>query len=461
MGVVDACSSMKESLQSLRVWLSRPVDVASLALARICYGLIMLWEVIRYFRNGWIDRYWIDPDFHFTYFGFSWVSPWPGDGMHWHFFCLGILAIMITFGFLYRIAAVLFFLGFSYAFLLEQARYLNHFYLVSLVSFLMALVPANQIASIDARLGICRRKDSMPAWCLYLLRFQMGIVYFFGGIAKINSDWLAGEPLRTWLGYRAGFPIVGPLFEMEGVVMGMAYGGLLFDLLIVPLLLWRPTRVPAFFAVLFFNFSNAIIFTIGIFPFFAIAMSTLYFSPDWPRRYFVWPRIGEALQSNGADLLVSRLVVGFLALYVGWQSLLPLRHWLYPGNPAWTEEGHLYSWRMKLRSKSGRISFYATNLDTGEEFRIKPSKYMEDWQAKHLATKPDMMLQFVDYAGKQLKQEGITNLAIRAESYVSLNGRPRVQFVDPSVDLLRKSRSLFPKDWLLPLDESLPPREAE
>jgi hypothetical protein len=111
-----------------------PVDIAALVYFRIVFGAIMLWEVWRYFEYGWIERYWVDPKFHFTYYGFDWIRPWPSPFMHYHMAGLGVLAAMILLGLWYRVSTVLFFLGFTYIFLLEQARYLNHFYFVCLVS---------------------------------------------------------------------------------------------------------------------------------------------------------------------------------------------------------------------------------------------------------------------------------------------------------------------------------------
>jgi vitamin K-dependent gamma-carboxylase len=437
-------------------WLGRPVDIASIVLMRVSFGLLMLWEVTRYFNHDWIEEYWIEPQFHFHYFGFDWVRVWPGDGMYWHFVGIGVLAFLVTVGLFYRFASVLLFLAFSYVFLLEQARYLNHFYLVCLVSFLMAVIPAHGAGSLDVRLGLYRRRDTVPNWCLALLRFQMGVVYFFGGIAKINGDWLAGEPLRTWLRARGDYPLIGPLFENEGVVMSMVYGGLLFDLLIVPLLLWRPTRGIGFLGVLFFNLMNAMLFNIGIFPWFAIAMSTLYFASDWPRRFFVF----KAVECDGARKPVSQVrshvVMAFCCVYVGWQLFLPTRHWLYPGQVSWTEEGHLYAWHMKLRSKSGRVKFFVKNEDNGQETTVNIPDFMETWQARRMATKPDMIIQFAHSLGDKLAREGMTNLSIRCEARVSLNGRKSQFLIDPEVNLLTKERSWKAKDWVLPLLQPLP-----
>ena len=271
--------SLGAALRALPARLFAPVDIASLACFRIVFGAIMLWEVIRYFSHGWIERYFITPTFHFTFYGFGWVQPWPGDGMYWHFFALGVLALLIMVGFLYRLSAALFFLGFTYVFLLDQARYLNHFYLVCLLSLLMVLIPAHRALSVDALARPSLRAATAPAWALWLLRAQVGLVYFYAGVAKLNGDWLRGEPIRDWLAYRTDFPIIGPLFTQEPVMWMFAYGGLLLDLLLAPLLLWRRTRWFAFALAVLFHLLNAGLFSIGIFPWLMIAATVMFFPP--------------------------------------------------------------------------------------------------------------------------------------------------------------------------------------
>src|SRR6476661_5165858 len=122
---------------SLMERLFAPVDIGWLVFFRIAFGSIMMCEVWRYFKEGWINRYYIDPQLHFTYYGFSWVQPWEGQGMYLHFGALGCLAFCIMAGFCYRVAAALFFLGFTYVFRLDQTQFLNHFYMVCLISFLL------------------------------------------------------------------------------------------------------------------------------------------------------------------------------------------------------------------------------------------------------------------------------------------------------------------------------------
>src|SRR5262245_1967152 len=160
---------------------------------------MMLWALWDFHAKNLITTDYAAPIFHFTYFGFEWVKPWPGSGMYWHFAALAVLAVFLIVGFLYRLSAFLFWLGFTYVFLLEKAVYLNHYYLVSLLAFLLIFLPANRAWSIDARLWPALRSDYVPAWTQWLLRFQVGLPYVFGGIAKLNADWFHGQPMQIWL----------------------------------------------------------------------------------------------------------------------------------------------------------------------------------------------------------------------------------------------------------------------
>lgn len=176
-----------------------PVDISSIVVFRIAFGLIMLWEVNRYPSYGWVASYYIDPVYNFPYVGFEWVKPLPGNLMYVHFYALALLAVFITLGLWYRISATLFWLGFTYVFLLEKAHYLNHLYLVVLISFLMIFIPAHRSFSLDARRHPGWQSDTVPTWALAVLATQVAIIYVYGGLAKINWDWLNGEPMRTWM----------------------------------------------------------------------------------------------------------------------------------------------------------------------------------------------------------------------------------------------------------------------
>jgi len=446
------------------IWsrLFAPVDIASLVFFRIAFGLIMLWEVLRYFDNKWIKFYWMDTTFHFTYWGFDWVRPWPGDGMYLHFFILGILAVCITIGLWYRFMAALFFLGFTFVFLLDKAKYLNHYYLICLISLLMIFMPANRAFSIDAWRNPDIRSETAPAWVVWILRFQIGVPYFFGGLSKLNGDWLRGEPMSGWLAARMDFPIIGHLFAERWIAYFFSYAGLLSDLLVVPLLLWSRTRSFAFFVILIFHLLNSRLFNIGIFPWFMIAATLIFFPPDWPRRIlrFFWPSTTRKLQIEHTEISRSNLsqviILVLLGIYVSFQILMPLRHFLYPGNVNWTEEGHRYSWHMKLRHKTTKIKFYATDPKTKKSWVVDQRYYLTPMQIHKMSKRPDMIHQFSQYLSNELTMPGYEQFEIHAYVVNSLNVRKPQLLIDPKVNLAAEERSLFPAKWIKPLKEPLP-----
>ncbi len=470
--VVVSSDAKEDFLHRLCVALFKPVDISFLVFFRILFGGIMLWEVYRYFTNGWIRRYYIEPAINFTYYGFSWVKPWPGQGMYIHFLVLGVAAACLMVGFFYRFAAPVFFLTFTYAFLLEQTRYLNHLYLVCLIGFVMCFLPAERAFSVDALLRRKIRSDVVPAWILWLLRVQVGIPYFYGGIAKLNSDWVhGGEPMRTWLRPFARVPTFGPIFSSDFVVYFFVIGGLMLDLLIVPLLLWRRTRPLAVPAAIFFNLSNALIFDIGIFPWMMLGSLLIYFPPDLLRRVAkaFWspddeasqktPRLAET-SNNELSFASQKIIVGLLAIYLGFQVIFPLRHYLYPGNVSWTEEGHNFAWHMKLRTKEGEAVFTVTDPKSGQTWTIKPEGYLKSHQLMKMITKPDLIIQFSHYLAEEKRREGYDNVEVRARIMVSLNGRQPQLLVDPNVDLAKQEVSLLPARWIVPLSTPLESRQA-
>ncbi len=438
-----------------------PVDISWLVFFRVVFGGVMLVEVGRYFAYHWIETF-NASDFHFTYYAFEWVKPWPDPGMHIHFALLGIAALCLALGFCYRFMAVAFFLGFTYVFLLDETRYLNHFYLICLISFLMIFLPAHRAWSVDAWLSPALRSEVCPAWTLWLMRAQIGIPYFFGGIAKLSPDWLHGEPMRLWLAGRAHLPVIGPHVHEEWLVYFFVLGGLLLDLFIVPCLLWRRTRVPAFLAAASFHLLNSQLFRIGIFPWLMLGATFIFFPPDAVRRLLGRLKLSSRVAFEPATSATvpwwrpHTSVAAAVLLYVAFQVLMPLRHFLYPGDVHWTEEGHRFSWHMKLRTKSGEASFDLASPATGRTWVVDPFMHLSDSACEKMATHPDMLLQYSHYLAAQKRHEGVPDVEVRVRSMVSLNGRPPRPLIDPRVDLAKQPRTLSHVDWILPLNEPLP-----
>ncbi len=389
-----------------------------------------------------------------------------------HFAAMGILALLIAIGLFYRLASLLFFLSFTYVFLLDKAYYLNHFYLIALLSFLLAVVPAHRAFSLDRRLHFASRPEEVPQWSVLLLRAQVFIVYFYAGLAKLNADWLRGEPIRMWLAERTEFPIVGTYFTSEWMVFLVAYGGLLFDLSIGFLLLWRRTRLPAFGLTALFHLMNANLFSIGIFPYLAMAATSIFAEPDWPRpmlaKLRVWLSAGRfqgdpqlpsrsapAVMQAGPEPFKTALILALAHIYLLSQLLIPLRHFLYPGNVSWTEEGHRFSWHMKLRDKEAELHIYLTDPRTGASWEVSPAVDLSAKQLDEMRTRPGMILQYVHHLADRMSMAGQPRPIIRVDHWVSLNGRPYQRMIDPHVDLVGVRPSDGASVWILPLTTHL------
>lgn len=469
------------SISHLRAWLGRPVDPSSLGAFRIWFGLCILVEVLRYFEYGWIRAYFIRPILYFTYPGFDWVRPWPGDWMYAHFVVLGLAAAAVMLGAFYRVAIVVLFLAFTYVFLLDESNYLNHFYLISLLAFLLCWMPANRWAAWDRRGSAS--EPTVPFWTVFLLRAQLGLVYFYSGVARANSDWLRGQPLGDWLGGRSDLPVIGAFMDQPWATVVVSWGGLAFDLLIVPLALWRRTRPLAYLWAFGFHFLNLNFFSIGIFPWLAMGSMFIFSDPDWPkrlgRRVAGWfapsGRRGvrdkrRPARTSTSPAVMSALGFAGLAAYLIVQVLLPLRHWLYHGNVSWTEEGHVLSWHMKLRDKRAELrSITVINPRTGERVEHDAKGDLTSRQYSKMTRRPRMVLHYVRWLADRYEHAWGVRPRIHVDLVASLNGRPMQPLVDPHRDLASVTLRFGPSDWIVPLERSAvltpephpPPPEAD
>lgn len=431
----------------MRARLFAPSDLAPLIWLRIVFGAVLVVEMIRFAAHGWIRSYYVEPSFHFRYFGFSWVPHWPGEWMYLHFVLTGVAAALVTVGLFYRFAAPALFVGITYVFLLDQTHYLNHLYLVCLLACLLVLLPGGSAWALDARLGLTPQRSSAPTWMLWLMRAQIGLVYFFGGIAKLDRDWLSGVPGAMFLD---NHELTAPLAEREWAAKAFAYGGAGFDLLIVPALLHRRTRPFAVVAAILFHVSNDRLFSIGIFPWLMIAATPIFFEPKTVRRMLslVAPPPPEVAPSPPRW---PKAVVGFLAVWMAVQVALPLRHWLYPGEVNWTEEGHTFAWHMKLRNKRADAKFFLRYPD-GRQREVDPRELLTRRQYRKMSTRPDLILQFAHELARREAANGQPGVEVRARVRASLNGRRKTLLVDPSVDLSRQPWSLRPSPWIVPFD---------
>lgn len=479
-------------------FLFKPIDNASLIFFRVIFGILAFLDIAGIFGYYHLYKDSFNPEkFQFKYYGFEWVQPLPEPFMSLFFIGLMMVAILIIIGKWYRFATTIFAIGFAYTFFLEKAHYLNHGYLMMWLCTVMIFLPANRNFSTDALQNPDLQANRMPYWCLFILQFLMGVVYFYGGLAKINSDWLLNaQPLKIWLAAKGNMPILGWIWKQEITAWFMSWGGFCLDFFIVFFLLFKRMRIWAFCFVLFFHCVNLILFQIGIFPWMSLALTSLYFDPDFPRKVNAylknkWPKFGKIEQwwlnkTNNQPLpsptfpktdesvvltvaedvrstafgeikkwrLNRKLVLAFLIPIGLFHLTYPFRHHLLKGDVAWTEEGHRYSWRMMLRSKQGYGHFKIVDKKTGETERVNPGEYLSKKQRRKVYTHPDFVLQFAHYLQKIYWEEQGKDVEVYADVKVKLNGRKYQQYIDKEIDLTAVEWSFLEESpWIVPFKE--------
>ncbi len=422
----------------------------------------MLYSIIRIYLKGWIQTLYIEPSFHFSYYGFEWVKP-IGDYTYLIFFLCAISSFFVAIGYKYRISIILLFLSFTYIELMDKTTYLNHYYLVSLISFLMIFFPANASYSIDSYLNN-RSYKLIPKWNVDSLKLLVCIVYFYAGIAKINSDWLIdAQPLKIWLTSKYDLPLVGnTLFQMTWVHLFFSWAGMLYDLLIGFILLNRRTRPFGFFLVVSFHIMTAILFpAIGMFPFIMITCSIIFFEQKTHKMilekvFSPFKKILKTIKKSELyDFKNPKIIQIVFAIFFSVQLLFPFRYFLYPGELFWKEQGYRFSWRVMLIEKKGFTEFKIVDTKTSESFYVINSDFLTEFQERQMSFQPDFILEYAHYLGDYYNQNGFNDVEVYAESFVTLNGRTSKRFIDSSVNLMKEKRGFKNKKWITNLDDEI------
>ena len=444
-------------LERIGGWLWEPVSSAPLATFRVLFGLAMAYGTLRFWSLGWIEDHFMNTRVQFKYYGFEWVGLLPPEGMYILYGGMFAGAVGLTLGLWYRFSALLFFFTFTYAELIDLTYYLNHYYFVSLVSFLLVWVPAQRRFSLDClrRPGLAVRE--VPRWTIFVFQVQIALVYVYAGLAKINSSWLIeAMPLRIWLPAQSGLPLIGPLFEWPALPWVFAWAGMLYDTTIVFWLCRAKSRPWAYASVLVFHGLTAALFQIGIFPLVMVVATWVYFPPgfheDLIRRVQTTvyrvdiPAAASATPATPGRALAVSL---FLFLYLGFQVLFPWRYLLYPGDVFWTEEGYRFSWRVMLMEKAGTATFYIKDRRSGREGIVDNSEFLRPHQEKQMAMQPDLILQYARFLERHYEKRGMYKPTVRVEAYVTLNAKPSRLLIDPQLDLTSVRDTWKPKKWIL------------
>ncbi len=439
---------------SLREYINESVHVAPLAVFRILFGAIIFISLVRFWLLGWIEDFYIKPQLHFPFYGFEFVKP-IGSYIYIIFAIAALSALFILAGYKYRLATAAFFLSFTYIELIDKTYYLNHYYFVSLVGFILLLVPASSFFSVDASRNPEKEYTYVPRWTVGSIRLMLCLVYFFAGIAKLNSDWLLEAlPLKIWLPSKYDLPIFGPLVDEIWLAYLFSWFGAFYDLFIWIFLLNRKTRPYAFPFVIIFHVFTAIFFpAIGMFPYIMLLSSLIFL--DARAALYLLKLFKKLLKIRGIStpgriypiqklLIIKPLLVIFFSI----QILTPVRYLLYPGELFWSEEGFRFSWRVMLMEKAGMATFTVKDSLTERSVLVNNSSFLNPTQEKQMSFQPDMILQFAHFLGDYYKKKGFSRPQVFVESYVTLNGRPGQAIIIPHTDLYKQKEDFSHKDWI-------------
>lgn len=435
------------SVQSLY----KQIDNAQLIAFRVLLGILLFWQIIDYLFSGWMKTNFIIPAFTFSHIGMEWLQPLPGNGMYYYFAIMAITAFCITIGFKYRFSIITFTILWTGIYFMQKTTYNNHHYLIILVCFLMCLMPANTDFSFDSKINPEIKRQMMPAWCAKVMIFQIAIVYFYASVAKLYSGWLDGSFTKGMLSKHSP-ELLANIYSQEWFYLFIAYAGLAFDFLIVPLLLWKKTRNLALTASIIFHIFNKAHLGIGIFPFLALSFIVFFYPPETIRKLFFQKKTEE--ESISKTYVGRKMLAWIFIPYFFLQIILPIRHYFIKGDVLWTEEGHRLSWRMMLRSRRGTTKFKVVDNVTHKEKIYKLSKKLTKKQLKGLQTKPDMIWQMAQRIKDRYAKKG-KDVSIYADTKVSINQGEFRRLINPDIDLGKAKWNYFWHNyWILLYDEN-------
>ena len=451
--------------QQCKAYLQTYTDAATLSFFRVTFGFMMFFSLIRFAYNGWIETFYITPKFHFTYYGFSWVKP-LGVYTYLFFIVCALAALMVAVGYKYKWAISTFFISFTYIELIDKTYYLNHYYFISVISFVLIFLPASCYFSVDANRNPKEFRRKIPKYTIDVLKALLAIVYIYAGLAKLNSDWLLkAMPLKIWLPANADLPLIGSFLSKEWVAYAFSYFGALYDLGIIFLLLFKRTRLLGFVLVVIFHLLTRLLFPIGVFPFIMIVSSLLFFSSSFHhvcldainkifgRFAFRAPSTKATMEEELTKMTKVRPII--LGVFLLFQLLIPFRYLMYPNELFWTEEGYRFSWRVMLMEKAGYAQFTVSDTATNTFKIIDNTKYLTRYQEKQMSFQPDFILEYAQFLYSTYKKKGMVDPVVRVESYVSLNGRLSAPYINPNINLAKENESFKVKSWILPFKDTI------
>lgn len=393
--------------------------------------------VARLWWNGWLRSLYAVPTNHLRYPGLGLIPEVPAGAVFVVAAVAFLGAVAVAVGWHHRLGAALFAASFGWLEVTEATTYLNHYWLITYLFVLTAFLPLSAAFSLQARSD--GSEVPVPLGAVWLLRAQIVLVYFYAGVAKLRGDWLLqGMPLRIWLPARADIPLIGGMLDDPATAMVLAWAGLFFDLSVGFALLHRRVRPWAFAAVVVFHIVTWLLFpSIGIFPLAMIVVTLVFFDPDWPRRLRASSRrlpVSQPPIVRRREIVWGRGATALTAVWLMLQLFLPLRHFLMAGDAVWTGEGFRFAWNVLAVEKVGSVSFRVTDVNAGTTWIDDGSELYSPSQLRVAASEPDLILQMAHAVAAAWQTSGRV-IEVRADAFVSINGRPEQRLLDPAVDL--------------------------
>lgn len=429
-------------LQKIYTKLNQSQSAVQLLLFRFLFGGIMLYEMYSYWTIPFIDELIVKSKINFRFQGLGFLPVGSEAVLKLILFVATISTIFIAIGKFFRIACMVFLACYAYLFLLDETYFNNHIYLIINVTFLCCFATPHFVKNQQKK-----QTSQIAYWQLLTLQLVFCLPYFYGGLGKLNLDWINGAVTQKWLQTHGSF------FSQPWVNLCFAWGGLVFDLCIAFVLFIAKTRLIGVSLAIAFNITNAILFDdISIFPYLMIASLVLFIKPTFLEKNlasFIRFLNSIATKNNTGLPVFPKMLVAFFVFHL----LFPLRCYLFAGNADWTGKAQYFSWHMKSNHRHvENVTFYLTHPNHPEKIRVPVEEYLVYEQFYVMGYKPEMMVEFAKFIKADLLKKGISEPKITLSSRISFNGRPYQAIIDSSTDLTTINPTLLkPFDWVLPL----------
>ena len=401
-----------------------------LGLFRIGFAIILFYQLSENIKR---TAFYLQEEYlYIPYEGLSFIHFLPVSFLTLLVYIGMIASLFVLFGLFFRPFLILATTIFTYIFLLDSVYYNNHYYLIILIGILLSFTNA------DAKFSLSNNKsDQVPHWHYLILQIMLAIVFFYGGLAKCNADWLGGHVIKG-------------ITEEDWFNQVLIYGGWIFDLAIPFLLFFRKTRFMAILTVLIFNITNGLIFDdIGAFPILASLSMLCFIEGAW------FPSmIQNKIQINKPETFIpkTKWVKIILVSFFAFQLLFPLRHYMISSHPEWSGQGHYFSWRMKSYTKDVELKVYA--YDKVENMRLYPiNTGIDNYTLQRIAAFPAMVPKIAQSVLNKIERlDGKKeNIGISVDYMVSLNNRQVKRAIKSDIDITKVNYNWIRQNhWILP-----------